>query len=130
MRILLVSLLLLVPLSCGVGVEYFTVARVIDGDTIVLADGTRVRYIGIDTPERGEVGYKEATEANRKLVEDKKVRLEYDVNRTDRYGRTLAYVYVNGTFVNAWLLENGLAEVMTIKPNVKYKALLKDISHN
>lgn len=125
MRKLLIGLLLIIPLSCQG--NYHLVTRVIDGDTIVLENGTRVRYIGIDTPERDEAGYQEATEANRKLVEGKKVRLEYDVDRIDRYDRTLAYVYVNGIFVNAYLLENGFAEVMTIKPNVKYKELFRKI---
>jgi micrococcal nuclease len=106
----------------------YVVSRVIDGDTIVLEDRTRVRYIGIDTSEtkhpRKPVQYfgKEASEANKKLVEGKKVRLEYDVQKTDKYGRTLAYVYLkDGTFVNAWLVENGYAQVSTYPPNVKYQ---------
>ena len=120
---------------------YYTVTRVVDGDTIVLSDKTKVRYIGIDTPpSKGgkeldravkrtgkdkelikKLG-KEASESNRKLVESKKVRLEYDVQKTDKYGRTLAYVYLeNGIFVNAWLVENGFARVSTYPPNVKYQ---------
>jgi len=90
-----------------------------------LINGIRVRYIGIDTPERGKPGYKEATEANRKLVEGKKVRLKYDVEKIQTRGkgrgRTLAYVYVDGTFVNTWLVENGYARVSTYPPNVKYQ---------
>ncbi len=90
----------------------------------------KVRYIGIDTPEihhpmKGIERYgKEASEANRKLVDGKTVRLEFDVQEQDRYGRLLAYVYLeDGTFVNAWLVENGYAMVMTIPPNVKYQQL-------
>ena len=95
--------------------------KVIDGDTIVLENGTRIRYIGINTPERGKPFYKEATEANRELVEGKKVRLEYGF-QNDPYKRTLAYVYLDdGTFVNAWLVENGFARVSTYPPNVKYQ---------
>jgi len=89
-----------------------------------------VRYIGIDTPEthhpmKGvERAGKEASEANRKLVDGKTVRLEFDVQEQDRYGRLLAYVYLEeGTFVNAWLVENGYAVVMTIPPNVKHQEL-------
>ncbi len=67
---------------------------------------------------------KEASEANRKLVDGKTVRLEFDVQEQDRYGRLLAYVYLKeGTFVNAWLVENGYAMVMTIPPNVKHQEL-------
>ena len=101
------------------------VTKVTDGDTIKLSDGTKVRYIGIGTPEtkhpKKPVQFfgKEASEANKKLVEGKKVRLEYDVQKTDKYKRTLAYVYLeDGTFVNAWLVENGYARVSTYPPNV------------
>ncbi len=101
------------------------VVRVIDGDTIqvccVFGDRVKVRYIGVDTPEthhpmRGVEPYgKEAAEANRKLVDGKTVRLEFDVQQLDRYGRTLAYVYLeDGTFVNAWLVEHGFAQGMTV----------------
>ncbi len=110
------------------------VVRVIDGDTIqvccVFGDRVKVRYIGIDTPEthhpmRGVEPYgMEAAEANRKLVDGKTVRLEFDVQQLDRYGRTLAYVYLEeGTFVNAWLVEHGYAMVMTVPPNVKHQEL-------
>ena len=106
----------------------YSVTRIVDGDTIVLSDKTSIRYIGIDTPETKhprkpvQLFGKEASEANRKLVEGKKVRLEYDVQKTDKYGRTLAYVYLeDGTFVNAWLVENGYARVSTYPPNVKYQ---------
>ncbi len=110
------------------------VVRVIDGNTIqvccVSGDRVIVRYIGINTPETKHptkgVEYfgKEAAEANRKLVDGKTVRLELDVQQLDRYGRTLAYVYLeDGTFVNAWLVENGYAMVMTVPPNVKHQDL-------
>ncbi len=60
---------------------------------------------------------KEASEANRKLVDGKTVRLEFDVQQVDRYNRLLAYVFLkDGTFVNAWLVENGYAMVMTVPP--------------
>jgi len=102
------------------------VLRVIDGDTIELENGERVRYIGIDTPETKHpskpVEYygREADSANRALVERKEVRLEFDVQERDQYGRLLAYVFVGDIFVNAWLVENGYAQVMTIPPNVRY----------
>ena len=105
------------------------VRRVVDGDTIVLSSGERVRYIGIDTPEtkdpRRPVEFmgREASEYNRRLVEGKVVRLEYDLDRRDRYGRTLAYVYVDSVFVNAELVRQGFAQVSTFPPNVRYQEL-------
>ncbi len=67
---------------------------------------------------------KEAAKANRKLVDGKTVRLEFDVQQVDRYNRLLAYVYLkDDTFVNAWLVEHGYAVVMTIPPNVKHQDL-------
>ncbi len=111
------------------------VARVIDGDTIVLENGERIRYIGIDTPETKHpskpVEYygKEATEANRKLVEDKTVRLEFDAQERDKYGRLLAYVYVDTIFVNAELVRQGYAKVSTYPPNVKYQDVFLELEH-
>ena len=103
------------------------VQRAVDGDTVVLTNGERVRYIGVDTPElhhpRKPVQWyaREAMEFNRKLVEDQKVRLEFDVERRDRYGRLLAYVFLeDGRFVNAELLKEGYAQLLTIPPNVRY----------
>ncbi|MEN3186534.1 MAG: thermonuclease family protein [Atribacterota bacterium] len=104
----------------------YVVVEVIDGDTIKLASGEKVRYIGVDTPElrssRGKTEYyaEEAYRANRKLVGGKRVTLEFDVQKRDRYGRLLAYVYVDGLMVNEWLVANGYARVATFPPNVKY----------
>ena len=107
------------------------VAKVIDGDTVQLADGDMVRYIGVDAPEtHRRVGDRwvhdvqpfgrEATEFNRRWVEGKRVRLEYDVEPRDRYGRLLAYVYVDGEMIDAKLLAEGYARLLTIPPNVKH----------
>ena len=120
------------------------VRRVVDGDTIELRDGRLVRYIGIDAPEsrrRARPGDREwragegarwvadpepfaeaATEANRHLVAGRRVRLEYDVQTHDRFGRLLAYVYVGDTMVNAQLLREGMAQLLTIPPDVTYAA--------
>ena len=106
------------------------VQRVVDGDTVVLSNRDRVRYIGVDTPELHhpkkpvQAYAREAMEFNRKLVEGKKVRLEFDVERRDKYNRLLAYVYLeDGTFVNAQLVQQGYAHTLTIPPNVKYADL-------
>ena len=102
-------------------------SRVIDGDTIELTTGVKIRYIGINTPETKhptkpveEFGA-EAAAANKKLVEGKLVKLEFDIEKKDKYGRVLAYVYVDTIFVNAWLVENGFAQVATYPPNVRYQ---------
>lgn len=110
-------------------INRFYVKRVIDGDTIVLANNERVRYIGIDTPEIAhpkkpvEWMGKEAAEFNRRLVEHKWVNLEFDVEIRDKYGRLLAYVYIDGVFVNAELVKEGYAKVYTVPPNVKHAEL-------
>ncbi|MBI3321889.1 MAG: thermonuclease family protein [Candidatus Omnitrophica bacterium] len=129
-------------LSCGSALpQDATVRRVIDGDTVALTDGQLLRYIGIDAPElrrrdgdrwvevREPLG-QEATALNRQLVEGKRVRLEYDVQTHDRFGRILAYVYIGDVMVNGELLRAGLARLLTIPPNVKYverfRALLEE----
>lgn len=108
------------------------VVSIVDGDTIKVRIGDRtesVRYIGMNTPElhhptKGvEPLAREATEANRKLADGQTVRLELDVQERDRYGRLLAYVYVGDMMINAELLAQGYAQVMTIPPNVKYQDL-------
>lgn len=100
------------------------VVQVIDGDTVILEDGTRVRYIGIDTPEMTDARRVSAADAaraaNKALVGGRGVRLEFDVQRIDRYGRTLAYVWIGGTLVNETLLRDGWARLLTIPPNVRY----------
>jgi micrococcal nuclease len=104
----------------------YPVERVVDGDTIVVKTIGKVRYIGVNTPETHHptkgVEYfgREAYAANQRLVAGKQVRLEYDVQPKDKYDRTLAYVYVGNLFINAKLLKDGYAQVMTIPPNVKH----------
>ena len=96
------------------------VRRVIDGDTIVLANGSRVRYIGIDTPERGEPFFDEATEYNRRLVEGARVQMVKDESDKDRFGRLLRYVLAGDILVNAELVREGLAEAKRYEPDVKF----------
>ena len=115
------------------------VGRVIDGDTIELRDGRLVRYIGMDTPEvrrregdrwvyAPEPFAEAATQANERLVGGKTVRLEYDVQTRDRYGRLLAYVYVGDLMVNAEMLRLGFAQLLTIPPDVKHVARFRALA--
>lgn len=103
--------------------EWRVVVRVVDGDTLVLDGDERVRLIGVNTPEtkdpRRPVEYfgKEASAFTRRLAEGKRARLAYDQERTDRYGRTLAYVYLeDGTFLNAEIIRQGYGHAYTRFP--------------
>lgn len=102
------------------------VSRVVDGDTIEVVGGTRIRFIGIDTPETsgraGCFGAEATGHTSQLLPSGTKVRLVYDVERTDRYGRTLAYLYrtSDGLFVNLTLAQEGFAQQLTVPPNVAH----------
>ena len=109
----------------------YNVVRVVDGDTIVVRIGneeTKVRFIGVDTPEsvhsdtsRNTPEGKIASDWTKQLLENTAVYLEYDLQTTDKYGRHLAYVYTaDKRMVQEMLLEEGMASVMTIQPNSKY----------
>ncbi|MFH0754320.1 MAG: thermonuclease family protein [Candidatus Omnitrophota bacterium] len=128
--------------------DNIAVVYVYDGDTVKLANGEKVRLLGIDTPESSE---------NKKLIRDvqrsgksvqeilqmghlsagytrsflagRRVRLEFDIERRDKYGRLLAYVYrvSDGLFINAEIIKNGFAYPMTIPPNVRYADIFKKL---
>ena len=126
----IVVLLLLLICGCTAPPDTALVTRVIDGDTIVIEGGYRVRYIGIDTPEihpeLKAYGMK-ALEANCELVEGKVVRLKRDVSQTDPHGRLLRYVYVDDIFVNAELVRLGLAQAKAYPPDTKYQEDLEQL---
>jgi micrococcal nuclease len=107
--------------------DTISVTRIVDGDTIVISSGDKVRYIGIDTPELSppEAFAEEATRINRELVLGKTVRLEKDVSETDRYGRLLRYVWVDDTMVNLEMVKKGLAEAKAYPPDTKYQVLFE-----
>ena len=143
-----------IPFGKAYNYEDILVKRVVDGDTIKLENGERLRLIGIDTPEMHDSNklYRDSRKTNqdaetikklggisyeftKSLIEGKRVRLEFDVEKHDKYGRLLAYVYLkDGTFVNAEIVKQGFASLMTIAPNVKYadlfKALYKEAREN
>ena len=96
----------------------------VDGDTVELADGSRVRYLGIDTPEFGQYYADEATARNRELVEGKVVELQSGKQDKDEYGRLLRYVYAGGVFVNAELVAQGYAKAYIFDPDDRYSQVL------
>lgn len=102
------------------------VVKVVDGDTIMIEGGLKIRYIGVNTPEtkdprRGVQCFgKEASAKNQALVEGKIVRLEKDVEERDKYGRLLRYVWLGDEMVNETLVKEGYAFSSPYPPNIKY----------
>ncbi len=112
---------------------FYKVSKISDGDTFYVktenSEKFKIRLIGIDAPESYNVGKKfrkeyfgkEAKIFVTNLLKNKKVKLTFDVQKIDRYGRILAYIYLeNGVFLNQYLVENGFAVVATFPPNVKF----------
>lgn len=110
--------------------EEATVLYVIDGDTVVCnIDGKEVtvRLIGVDAPEsvnrdesKNTKEGKAAAEYTRSMLTGKTVSLEYDEEKVDQYGRTLAYIWIEWEFFNKRLIEEGHAVPLNIPPNEKY----------
>lgn len=111
--------------------EKVLVSEVIDGDTIILSTGERVRYIGIDTPETvhptkdKECYGSEASRINEEWVLGKEVRLEKDVSEIDRYGRLLRYVWLDEKMINQELVKQGYAIAKAYPPDVKYQKIFE-----
>jgi micrococcal nuclease len=123
-KLLLAGLVLAVACSRGEPTTGVTVSRVIDGDTIVADADTTVRLIGINAPERDECYGAESGDALRGLVHGHAVSLGFDTERYDSYGRLLAYVYADGTFVNLALVAEGLAVAGAYPPNTLHQGEL------
>jgi len=129
-----VFVLALTQIAVADATQWREVTRVVDGDTLVLDGGERVRLIGVDTPEtvhpQKPVEYfgKEASEFTRRTADGKRVRLEYDqgTGRQDRYGRTLAYVYLeDGRLLNLEIIEGGYGHAYTRFPFAKMEEFQK-----
>lgn len=103
------------------------VVKVIDGDTIEIESGEKVRLIGVNTPEtvdprrKVQCFGKEASNFTKENLEEKFVKLEKDVSEKDKYGRLLRYVHIGSVLFNEELVKNGYAQVSTYPPDVKYK---------
>lgn len=95
--------------------------KVVDGDTIYLSNGKKVRFVGVNTPEKGVTGYYASKRFVEKLCYNKEVGINIDDKKhNDKYGRTLAVVIVDGKNLNEMLLKEGLAEVMYMPPSEFY----------
>lgn len=109
--------------------EKAKVVKVYDGDTIKILLNKKVekvRLIGIDCPERHEKGFWQALNFTKRLLLHRKVLIEYDNEKRDKYGRLLAYVFLeDGKFVNEEILKEGHGKFILIPPNDKYKERLK-----
>jgi len=130
LTLLLVAAIFLLSCAPVATESQVKVVRVIDGDTIEIAGGAHVRYIGMDTPEtypKVEFYGPEAKAKNIELVEGKLVTLEKDVSETDKYGRLLRYVYVDGVFVNGELVRLGYAEAVAYPPDTRYQWQLEQL---
>ena len=109
------------------GYGFYTVKTVYDGDTVELEDGRKIRFLGINTPEvqhkdkMAEAGGEEAKAWLIDKLQHAKVRLEFDVEKTDKYGRTLAYLFTeNKEHINLSLVKAGLATISIYPPNLRY----------
>jgi len=129
--IFLIFLILLATVTAVSAQTWFTVKWVNDGDTIVLTNQKRVRYIGINSPEIDHDGQKAqplgyaARTFNKQMVLNRKIRLEFDQERQDRYGRLLAYIFLpDGIFLNERMLQKGYAFFLYHMPNLKYNQRL------
>lgn len=123
------SLVLLLFSTLLLPQERAKVIKVYDGDTIkVILNGKveKVRLIGIDCPERNEKGFWQALNFTKRALLHKKVIIEYDHEKRDKYGRLLAYVFLeDGKFINEEILKEGHGKFILIPPNDKYKERLK-----
>jgi micrococcal nuclease len=136
-KYLILIFLSITILDCNIGRDkaekagLMDVTKVVDGDTFWVDDGSekglKIRLIGVNTPETVhpqkpvEFYGREASDYVKSILTGNKVKLEFDVSRFDRYGRTLAYVYLqDGTFLNTDLIKKGYGQAMTVPPNVKY----------
>lgn len=119
------------PQIAGHTQDRHQVTRVIDGDTIQIDSGETIRLIGIDTPEsvhpREPVACfgKEAATFTRNLLQNQFITLESDITDRDRYGRLLRYVYLNGQFINLYLVAEGYATSYPYPPDIKYQSQLE-----
>ncbi len=129
--IFITTLCVLLCFPFAVRAKDYTVTRVINGHTVQLDSGETVKYLGVETPSlnvkdgSSEFFAREAKRFNHKLVFMKKVRLEFDKQKTDQEGNLLAYLYVKKTFVNGELIRLGYGKATNTPPNERYKEMFQ-----
>jgi micrococcal nuclease len=139
MRKKLIAAYILISLMAIFTLNYFTggfvrkypryktrVVAVIDGDTFIAENKERVRLLGINAPEKGDLYYEEAKNALERMIKGKVVELEIDIKDKDLYGRYLRYVFVNNYFVNLEMVKNGYAHFYSAFPSLRYEHELKE----
>ncbi len=102
----------------------YTVVRVIDGDTFDLDGRGRVRLLGIDTPEDGDLWYDSARIFLERLTLGRQVTLQFDRQHRDRYDRLLAYVFIDTLFINEEIIEGGYGSVYIFTDNATNDSLI------
>jgi len=120
--VVLAVLILVLRLVEDIGPEHkpgdrFVVSRILDGDTMELQGGDRLRLLALDTPEDGEAFYGEATQLLMRLSLGETARIEYSNRRRDKYGRLLGYLYVDTLFINKTVIDSGLGYVYLFRDN-------------
>ncbi len=103
----------------------FLVTKIIDGDTIEIESGQRIRLICINTPEKGENGHKPAKDYLKSLILNKKVILKKDISETDKYNRLLRYIFLNKTLINELIARKGYGVTFPYEPDTKFCAKIK-----
>jgi micrococcal nuclease len=98
--------------------DRFTVTAVLDGDTVEITGGDKIRLLSIDCPERGDLYYDSATAYLAGLIMGKTIEVDYSHRRRDGYGRILGYIYLDSVFVNAAILEQGLGHIYLFDDNI------------
>ena len=133
----LIYLIILFYPAYALAMEAHYVKRVVDGDTLLLDSKHLVRYIGINAPEtrHGKLmaepfGIEAKNQHARFVGEGDKIYLEYDIEKSDRYGRKLAYVHTREKiFINRMMLEQGWAYCLSKAPNLRYQDVFLQAQH-
>jgi micrococcal nuclease len=131
--LVLIPVIIICACACGLFYEYpagnmeieadvenHMVPEVVDGDTIILENGDRIRLLGINTPEEGMYFYQESKQVLQAMILEKEVILKKDVTDLDLYGRKLRYVFKGNIFVNLEMVKRGFANIYTYPPDVRY----------
>lgn len=107
--------------------DRFIISKVIDGDTVELMGGNRLRLLSLDTPEKGNLYHDDAKEFLSNLTLGKTAKIEFADTRRDRYGRLLGYLYVDSIFINKIIIENGLGYLYLFKDNELDRKQIKQL---